>query len=163
MLRPEFVERKLQLIAEELGRLMQFREVSYDELLADEVRLAAVERMLERIVLRAIDVNEHLLANLATGEEERITRFTYRDTFLRLASYGVYPAEFAERIAPSAGLRTVLVHEYNDADHRIVHAAIRDTLEQFTAYVGHVYRFLEAYRQEPEPPADSRPASGAPA
>ena len=60
MLRPEFVRRKLTLIAEDLERLAGFRDVSLEALRADEVRLAAVERMLERIVMHAIDVNEHL-------------------------------------------------------------------------------------------------------
>jgi hypothetical protein len=76
--RPEFVERKLQLIAEDLGRLAQFRDLTHDEFVADAVRLAAIERMLERIVLRAIDVNEHLVGTLATGHERRTTRLTYR-------------------------------------------------------------------------------------
>ena len=46
-MRPEFVERKLQLIAEELGRLAGFRDLSHEDFLADAVRLAAIERMLE--------------------------------------------------------------------------------------------------------------------
>lgn len=142
MLRREFVERKLQLIAEELGRLSDFRDVSYDALVADPVRLAAVERMLERIVLRAIDINEHLIGALATGAEQKSTRLSYRETFLKLADYDVIPAAFAERIAPSAGLRNILVHEYNDVDHRIVHAAIRTALADYTAYVEAIQGWL---------------------
>lgn len=144
MLRPELVRRKLQLIADELGRLAQFRDASLEQLVSDDIRLAAVERILERIVLRAIDINEHLIASLATGDEARTTRLTYRDTFRRLADLGVYPAEFAERIADSAGLRNVIVHEYNDVDHRIVHASIATTLEQYGAYVRLVSDWLQA-------------------
>ena len=61
MLRPEFVQRKLQLIADDLGQLLPFRDIVYEALIADPIRLAAVERILERIGLRAIDVNEHLI------------------------------------------------------------------------------------------------------
>ena len=143
MLRPEYVRRKLQLIADELGRLAQFRDVTYDDLVGDPLRLAAVERILERIVLRAIDVNEHLIASLARGDEERTTRLTYRETFLRLAPLGVYDEAFAARIAPSAGLRNILVHEYNDVDHRILHAAIRTALDDYTQYAFMVNRFLD--------------------
>lgn len=142
-MRREFVERKLQLIVEELTRLAAFRDISLDDLVGDDIRLAAVERILERIVLRAIDVNEHLIGALATGAEEKSTRLTYRDTFFKLADYDVYPAEFAQRIAPSAGLRNVLVHEYKDVDHRIVHGAVRTALDQFTEYINHVQRFVE--------------------
>lgn len=153
MLRPEFVERKLQLIAEELGRLTEFRDASYEELIADAVRLAAVERMLERIVLRAVDVNEHMVGALATGAEAKTTRLTYRETFLKLADYDIYPADFAERIARSAGLRNILVHEYNDVDHRIVHGAIRTALEDFTAYVDAVSGFLTRRAEEGAKPS----------
>jgi uncharacterized protein YutE (UPF0331/DUF86 family) len=142
MLRREFVERKLQLIAEELGRLTEFRDVALHELVADPVRLAAVERMLERIVLRAIDVNEHIIGALATGTEQKATRLTYRETFLQLADHGIYSREFAERIASSAGLRDILVHEYNDIDHRIVHASIRTALVDYATYVESVDALL---------------------
>lgn len=55
-----------------------------------------------------------LSSALATGAEERTTRLTYRETFLRLADHDIYSPEFATRIAASAGLRNILVHEYND-------------------------------------------------
>lgn len=74
MLRPAFIKRKLQLIAEDLGRLAQFRDDAFEEVVSDFVKLAAVERLLERIVMRAIDVNEHLISELAVGREEKITR-----------------------------------------------------------------------------------------
>ena len=146
-MRPEFVERKLQLIAEDLGRLAEFRDLTHEDFVADAVRLAAIERMLERIVLRAIDVNEHLISTLATGREQRTTRLTYRETFLALVEPGVLTAELAARIAPSAGLRNVLVHEYNDVDHRIVHRAIRSALGDYAAYVDAVQAFVDRQRR----------------
>jgi uncharacterized protein YutE (UPF0331/DUF86 family) len=142
VLRPEFVERKLQLIVDDLGQLLAFRGTPYGDLVADPVRLAAVERIVERMVQRAIDVNEHLISTLSTGEEARTTRLTYRDTFLRLADLGVYTADFAQDIARSAGLRN-LVHESNDIDHGILHQAIPSALEQYHAYVNAVRAFLE--------------------
>lgn len=145
MLRPEYVERKLHLIADELDRLGQFADIKYDELIADEIRLAAIERILERIVVRAIDVNEHLIASLSAAETERTTRLTYRDSFLRLAGLGVLDESSALQIASSAGLRNILVHEYNDLDHRILHAAIPTALQQYYAYVKSVRQFVDSY------------------
>jgi uncharacterized protein YutE (UPF0331/DUF86 family) len=143
MLRPDFVRRKLQLITDDLARLDRFRAVEHEELINDFVVLATVERLLERIVMRAIDVNRHLLVTGATGLEERSTRLTYRDSFLLLADRGVYPRAFAESIAPSAGLRNILVHDYNDADRRLVHQSIGVCLELYPQYVSHVLDFLD--------------------
>jgi len=142
VIRPEFVHRKLQLIADDLGRLVRFKDETLESLTGDDVKLAAVERMLERIVMRAVDVNEHLVSELATGEE-RSSRLSYRDTFLMLADHGVYPKEFADRIANSAGLRNILVHDYNDVDRRIVHASIRTCLQDYHRYLEHLAEFLQ--------------------
>jgi uncharacterized protein YutE (UPF0331/DUF86 family) len=81
VLRPEFVERKLQLIVDDLGQLLAFRDTPNGDLVSDPIRLAAVERIVERMVQRAIDINEHLISTLSTGEEARTTRITYRETF----------------------------------------------------------------------------------
>ncbi|HEY5791368.1 MAG TPA: DUF86 domain-containing protein [Gammaproteobacteria bacterium] len=143
MLRVEFVRRKLELIAEDLERLLGFRDESLASLKADPIRLAAVERLLERIVMRAIDINEHLLAELATAES-RSTRLTYRDTYLMLPGIGVLPADLAESIARSAGLRNILVHDYNDVDRAIVHASIRSCLEDYRRYLECVDLFLSS-------------------
>ncbi len=154
MLRPEFVQRKLHLIADDLGHLGEFRDVTHDELVDDPIRLAAAERIIERIILRAIDVNEHLIASHATGHEDRTTRLTYRETFERLADYDILDREFADAIAPSAGLRNILVHEYNDVDHRILHGAITTALEQYHHYVETVREFIERAAGSEEGPGE---------
>jgi len=141
MVRRELLERKLRLIVDDLQHLVQFKDESLASLKSDEIRLAAVERLLERIVMRAIDVNEHLLSELWKGEGKS-TRLTYRDTFLMLADLDVYSAEFAAKIADSAGLRNILVHDYNDVDRKIVHSSIRSCLQDYQSYVESVTSYL---------------------
>jgi len=143
MLRPEFVQRKLQLIAEDLGRLLEYKDESRESITADFLKLAALERLIERIVMRAIDINEHLIAELGSGAENRTARLTYRETFIRLSDLGVYPKEFAENIARSASLRNILVHDYNDADRRIVCGSIRPCLDDYREYVERVAGFID--------------------
>jgi uncharacterized protein YutE (UPF0331/DUF86 family) len=46
-------------------------------------------------------------------------------------------------MASSPTLRNIIVHEYNDLDHRLVHGAIRTTLEDYTTYVEAVHRFVK--------------------
>ncbi|MFP4684175.1 MAG: type VII toxin-antitoxin system HepT family RNase toxin [Ectothiorhodospira sp.] len=141
MIREDFIRRKLQLIGEDLGRLVRFKDLTLDELLADDIRLAAVERIIERIVMRAVDVNEHLLAE-RLPPDARSTRLTYRDTFLALADVGLCTPEFAREIATSAGLRNILVHDYNDVDRRILHRSIGSCLRDYKRYVEQVEAFI---------------------
>lgn len=145
MIREDFIRRKLQLIGEDLGRLVRFKDLTLDELLADDIRLAAVERIIERIVMRAVDVNEHLLAE-RLPPDARSTRLTYRDTFLALGDVGVCTPEFAREIAASAGLRNILVHDYNDVDRRILHRSIGSCLRDYKGYVEQVEAFISVLR-----------------
>jgi uncharacterized protein YutE (UPF0331/DUF86 family) len=142
MLRADFIRRKLQLIAEELGRLLEFKDASFEEITGDFIKLAAVERILERIVNRAVDVNEHLIGAASSGHEQKTARLTYRETFLMLADLGVYPRDFADAISKSAGLRNVLVHEYNDVDRRIVYGSIRTCISQYREYIDRIEAYL---------------------
>jgi uncharacterized protein YutE (UPF0331/DUF86 family) len=141
MIRKEFVRRKLQLITDDLVRLVRFKDLTLEELLADDIRLAAVERIIERIVMRAVDVNEHLLAE-CLPPQARSTRLSYRDTFLMLADLDICDADFAKAIAASAGLRNILVHDYNDVDRGILHRSIGSCLRDYKGYVERVEAFI---------------------
>ena len=142
MVRPDFVKRKIYLITEDLARLTHFKDEPFEAIVGDFAKLATVERLLERIVMRAIDVNEHLIAEMADGQEEKTTRLTYRDTFLKLSGLGVYPKDFAGQIAKSAGLRNILIHDYNDVERRIVYASIKECLRDYQRYIESLLAFL---------------------
>ena len=143
MIRREFAQRKLHLIADDLERLSRFKDETLESLTSDDIKLAAVERILERIVMRAIDFNEHLISELSSGKG-RTTRLTYRDTFLMLFDLGTYDRGFAEQIARSAGLRNILVHEYNDVDRKIVHGSIESCLRDYHRYIENVAQFISS-------------------
>ena len=143
MLRPEFIRRKLHLIADDLGRLLPYRDETWESITADYIKLAALERLIKRIVMRVIDINERLIAELGSGTESRTARLTYRETFLKLVGLGIYPGDFAERIAQSASLRNILVHDYNDADRKVVCGSIRPCLNDYREYVELVTEFLD--------------------
>ena len=68
---------------------------------------------------------------------------TYRDTFLKLVDLKVYPPDFGKEISQSAGLRNILIHDYDDADSRIVHASIRSCLKNYQFYIDYVSDFLD--------------------
>lgn len=142
MLRPDLVRRKLAFIVDDLHLLRRFEALTYDALLEDPVRLAAIERLIERIVNRAVDANAHLLASLSETDHP-IGRLTYKQTFLRLPDIGALPEPLAIALSASAGLRNVLVHEYNDVEHRYLHESIRRCLTEYPKYVDALLSFLE--------------------
>jgi len=66
-------------------------------------------------------------------------------SFLDLARHTrAISVELAERLAPSTGLRSRLAHGYDETDHAVVHAGLRDALELFPAYVAAIEAYLSA-------------------
>ncbi len=135
-----FVLRKVKLIQEDLSRLEKLSDNTFEQMTDDDIKLSAAERFLERIIMRAVDVNQHFISTLARGDE-RVRG--YEDTFYVLAELGVYDQTFAKKIAPSAGLRNRLVHEYNDTEEEIIYHSIGDALKDYAAYCGYILKFVE--------------------
>jgi uncharacterized protein YutE (UPF0331/DUF86 family) len=90
------------------------------------------------VIEAAIDVNAHVLVELS-GTAPR----DYHQSFTELGKQGWLPVELAERLAPSAGLRNRLVHQYATIDDRRVFDALGMAVEQFPAYVSGVRRLIE--------------------
>ena len=82
MLDKEFVTRKVKLIQEELSKLEVLKGFSFDEVAKDGIKMAAVERYLEKVVMRAIDINQHIISEMGKGNEPLRG---YEDTFYALA------------------------------------------------------------------------------
>lgn len=141
MLRKDLIERKISLIQDDLGRLAEFKRHTFEDIAADFVKQAAVERMLERIISRAVDINEHLIG--ALGTKDTSPPKDYRETFLRLVELGVYPKEFAEEIGKSIGVRNLLVHEYDKVDQRKIYDSIGDCLRDYAKYIEYLMAFLK--------------------
>ena len=140
MLDKNFIIRKVKLIQEDLSHLEECSGRSFDEIVKDYRTMAMVERFLEKIITRAIDINQHIIAEIGKGTEKIRG---YEDTFLALSELGIYPEEFARQIAPSAGLRNRLVHEYNGLDQKIVYQSVGDASRQYTEYCRHILDFLK--------------------
>jgi uncharacterized protein YutE (UPF0331/DUF86 family) len=51
----------------------------------------------------------------------------YHEAFLRMSELGVLPAEFARKLAPIAGFRNILVHEYIGVDWNEVYSNLQKT------------------------------------
>ena len=140
MIDQALVKRKLHLNQQELKWLEAFAPLTIDAVAKDPGKYAACERFLERLISRAIAINQHILADRG---EVTLNVLRYRDTFLRLADLGVYPREFAEQIAPSAGLRNALVHDYNNLDPKMLEKSIKEAITEYNDYAKYVLAFIE--------------------
>jgi uncharacterized protein YutE (UPF0331/DUF86 family) len=134
----EVVLRKLASIQRALGELEKVRDLSLDQYRADLWRRKAVERFLQEALEAASDAAAHLLAS--AGRPAPADYFT---AYLDLAELGVLSVELADELAPSAGLRNRLVHEYDDLDDGIVLRSVSRAIELLPRFVAAVLGWLD--------------------
>jgi uncharacterized protein YutE (UPF0331/DUF86 family) len=91
-----------------------------------------VERNLEVAAQCVLDI-AHRLISLTGAQKPR----DYYEAILRLGELGVLPTEFAAHLAPLAGFRNILVHEYLQVDWGEVYRNLQqmDDLSRFARYV----------------------------
>lgn len=138
-LNPDAVLRRLRLMRDALDTLHEFRGVDAARLSDEPVTRAAIERLLQVIVDLAFDINSNLVSKTLGRSPE-----TGRSSFSDLAEAGVIAATLADSLAPSAGLRNVLVHHYVDLDLELVTIAIGTVCDSFPAYIKAVSRYLDS-------------------
>jgi uncharacterized protein YutE (UPF0331/DUF86 family) len=134
---PELVTRKLLLVAADLAALRPVADRGLDAYLAHPIEQAFVERYLERLIGRMIDVNYHVITG--TGQPPPSD---YYASFVRLGELGVLEPAFARDIARAAGLRNRIVHEYDGLDPSKVFGALTDALRDIPRYLEQVNAYL---------------------
>jgi len=132
------VTRKMALILQDMPRLEAIGRLTRDDYLSNDINELAAERLLERIIGRMIDINYHLIM-----ESSGVPPRDFFDSFLRLGDVGVLPREAARAMAPAAGLRNRLAHEYNEIDPVKVQEAVRAAVTQVPQYLEAVQRFVD--------------------
>ena len=135
---PDVVIRRLRMMRDALDTLDGFRGVDVAQLNDAPVARAAVERLLQVIVGLAFDINAHLVAKTLGRSPE-----TGRASFHDLVEAGVLDEALAATLAPSAGLRNVLVHHYVDLRMDLIADAVRTVGDGFPAYITAVARYLD--------------------
>ena len=134
----EVVKRKLAVIVRNLEALEPISGITGQEYGKDLYRRKGTERLLQELIEAAIDINTHLIVELGGMVPD-----SYFESFLELASLNVLPAGLAGSLAPSAGLRNRLVHEYDAIDDAIIHGSLSQAILLYTDYIKVITDYLK--------------------
>jgi len=141
MIDPEFVTRKMVLITADLRSIEVLAGRPLEDYLASATDEVLVERYLERLIGRMIDINYHLVTEAGQPPPR-----DYFESFSQLARIGALPPGFTTRIAASAGLRNRLVREYDEIDPERVYQGLQAAVRDVPEYLRHVPAVSEETR-----------------
>lgn len=137
MVDKQLVIRKINLISKDLKALKSISLLPEKEYLKTPIWEVQVERYLERIIGRMIDINYHLVTELGNPPPA-----DYFQSFIKLGKLRILPLEFSQKIAHLAGLRNRITHEYNSLDEKKIYKATREAVKNIPKYLKHIDDFI---------------------
>ncbi len=130
---------RLQVLLDYYREFQESTErITLEEYLSNRGQRRIVERLTQLIVECSTDINNMILKYLRKSPAT-----DYFNSFLDLAEHGVIDLDFALTIAPSTGLRNILVHEYAKIDDSIVYHSIQSLLNQYGQYLKKIADYLD--------------------
>ena len=127
MIDKELIKNKMVDIEKYLKELDPILKSGTRIIIEDNLRLHTVERLFQLIVDTAVDINTHIIM----ASDFNIPDDSY-STFIVLGENKVLSMDFAFKIAPSVGLRNLIVHKYGNVDLKKM---VDDVINEIGDYV----------------------------
>ncbi|MFB6097755.1 MAG: DUF86 domain-containing protein [Salinibacter sp.] len=126
------IERRLAELNERLQRLRPLREKARSDFDEDPYLRDIAERNLEVAAQCCIDI-----CNRTIALENAPKPQDYYEAIRKQGELGVLPSEFADQLAPLAGFRNVLAHQYLGVNWDEVYAHLHqlDDLDRFAKHI----------------------------
>ncbi|MCZ6678872.1 MAG: DUF86 domain-containing protein [Candidatus Poribacteria bacterium] len=129
---------RLLAIEDYVAVLHRYQAMTFDELVADTGTVWAAEHGLQLCIQCAIDVCNHLVAQLNLG-----TPTTHYETIELLIQHGILSEDLGTTLVQMFGFRNLLVQIYLKVDLNIVYEILQTGLTDFTRFSGQILEFLE--------------------
>jgi uncharacterized protein YutE (UPF0331/DUF86 family) len=133
----EIIRKKVAVMIENLKALEPIMNMTPEEYIEELYKRKATERLLQELIEAAIDVNTYLIVQTGNTIPD-----DYYESFIKAGELKIISLELAEKLAPSAGLRNRLVHEYDRLEHSIVLDAVRMAENLYPQYVKQIEDYI---------------------
>jgi uncharacterized protein YutE (UPF0331/DUF86 family) len=130
------IEKRLDELNERLARLDPLRQNERHEFDADPYLRDIVERNLEVSAQCCIDICHRIIVL-----EKARKPSDYYEGFLILGELGILSSDFARKLAPLAGFRNILIHEYLGIDWDHVYRNLQN-LEELKNFSDTIRKWL---------------------
>ncbi|OYT52868.1 MAG: hypothetical protein B6U72_07280 [Candidatus Altiarchaeales archaeon ex4484_2] len=129
---------KLEQLSEYMKILREYQQHPIEEIRDNKTLKAAVERYMQVSLECILDVGEIIISKEGLGKPE-----SYREVIQILGENNIIPKEFAEKFAPAAGFRNILVHAYSKIDVDELYNNLQTRLDDFEEFAKHIAKHLK--------------------
>lgn len=133
---------KLEKLREYVSYLKDYQKHTIEELKNNHTLQGAVLHYLQLVIECVLDIGELLISELKLRKPEE-----GREVLKILAENKIIPEDFAERFAPIAGFRNILVHEYANVDLGKVYAHLQNDLKDFDFYSKCIAQYISSKKK----------------
>jgi len=119
-----------------LLKLEPLKEKSKKEFYQDEYLKDIVERNLEVAIQSCIDIANRIISLIDLEKPK-----DYYESITILGKENILPYDFAQKFAPIAGFRNILIHEYLDIDWEEVYNNLQN-IDQFYDFMDYIKKWL---------------------
>jgi uncharacterized protein YutE (UPF0331/DUF86 family) len=148
MIKPAVILQLLESLREQITLLEPLQSESLANLMADPLRYNGLLHLMQTSVEHVTDVGAHLLAGSGLEVPDE-----YKQIITKMGQHDILPYEFANRIAPMASFRNIVVHQYLTVDPVRVYEHLQHGLGDFEQFIGYIYEYLRRegyFDEEPE-------------
>ncbi len=133
----EIVKRKMAIILENLKALDPINNMTKEEYAKGLYKRKAAERLLQELIEAAIDINIYIIVQAGNTVPD-----DYYESFIKTGELNIISADLAEKLAPSAGFRDRLVHEYDRLEHSMILKAVGMAEELYPKFIKEVGDYI---------------------
>lgn len=134
----EALTKRLRMMRRLLDQLAKIAPSDPELLGAEFGEQLQVERILSALVDLAVAINTHVVV-VRLGEAPHDMTVSFRQAALA----GLIDDTLAAALAPSVGLRNILVHGYLDLDMTRMAAAVPPAMRRYAAYIEQTARWVQ--------------------
>ncbi|NEZ68112.1 DUF86 domain-containing protein [Leptolyngbyaceae cyanobacterium CCMR0082] len=142
------IANKLERLLNHLVELKSHETIALSEYLADLTIQLATERRLDIIIRSALGINKTILkhaVNIVAGNQS--------DSFTEMAKQGFIPQKLAQRLAPSASLRYILMRQYGEINSEQIYNHLQRILKDYPQYIAAIQDYLDVQETVVEYPS----------
>lgn len=137
MIKPDIIKKHIEGIYSNLDIPDKSRAMDIEQFKSDKTLMKASEHCLQLAIQSLLDICHYIIANNNLPRPD-----DNREAILAIANQGIIPKKFAEKIAPMANMRNLLVHEYLEINPKKIHAALQN-LEDFREFSRYILKYIE--------------------